>query len=60
MLELNYITTHGHTLAEVQKRPFMMKSLTQNIFERFIELRDVNPGRGATKFLDAAGDTIYM
>ena len=43
-----FSTTHGHTFAEVQKRPFMMDLIAQNIFERFIEIKR-----------DAKGNRIY-
>ncbi|WP_340371703.1 stage III sporulation protein AA [Peribacillus sp. FSL E2-0218] len=53
------ITTHGHTLEEVKKRPFIAEILKQNIFERFIELRRTKAGTRSYKILDAAGVPIF-
>ncbi|RFU61930.1 stage III sporulation protein AA [Bacillus sp. V59.32b] len=52
------ITTHGHSLEDVKKRPNIAHILEQNIFERFIELkRDEDKGRIST-VLDARGQPI--
>ena len=53
------ITTHGHTLAEVKKRPFFSEILKQNIFERFIELQRNKFGARSYKILDSAGVPIF-
>ncbi|MCK1991466.1 stage III sporulation protein AA [Peribacillus muralis] len=49
------ITTHGHTLDEIKKRPFIAEIINQNIFERFIELQRTKTGMRSYKVLDAAG-----
>ena len=54
------ITTHGHTLDEIKKRPIIAEILKQNIFERFIELKRSKSGRRGYKVLDAAGVPIYL
>ena len=42
MLESNYLVLRMDIhLHEVQKRPFMMDLLSQNIFERFIEIKEM-------------------
>lgn len=53
------ITTHGHTLAEVKKRPFFSEILKQNIFERFIELQRSKFGARSYKILDSAGVPLF-
>ncbi|MFP3381110.1 stage III sporulation protein AA, partial [Bacillus sp. SIMBA_069] len=54
------ITTHGHTLDEIKKRPFIAEILKQNIFERFIELQRSKSGKRSYKVLDAAGVPIFL
>ncbi|RFU65662.1 stage III sporulation protein AA [Peribacillus glennii] len=49
------ITTHGHTLTEVKKRPNIAHILKQDIFQRFIELDRNEVGRRALRILDAQG-----
>lgn len=53
------ITTHGHTLAEVKKRPFFSEILKQNIFERFIELQRGKFGARSYKVLDSTGVPLF-
>ncbi|WP_285768881.1 stage III sporulation protein AA [Peribacillus sp. SI8-4] len=53
------ITTHGHTLEEVKKRPFIAEILKQNIFERFIELQRTKAGVRSCRVLDAAGAHLF-
>ncbi|RIW33649.1 stage III sporulation protein AA [Bacillus salacetis] len=39
------MTTHGNTLEEVSKRPYLKEIIEMNVIERFIELsREENPG----------------
>lgn len=49
------ITTHGHSLEEVKKRPNIAHILEQKIFERFIELKRDDSGERVTTVLDARG-----
>lgn len=49
------ITTHGHSLEEVKKRPNIAHILEQNIFERFIELKRGDAGERVSTVLDARG-----
>jgi stage III sporulation protein AA len=53
------ITTHGHTLTEIKKRPFIAEILRQNIFERFIELQRSKSGDWSYKVLDALGVPLF-
>ncbi|AOH55667.1 stage III sporulation protein AA [Peribacillus muralis] len=53
------ITTHGHTLEEMKKRPFIAEILKQNIFERFIELQRTKAGTRSYKVLNADGVTLF-
>lgn len=39
------ITTHGHTLSDIERRPFLATIIEQHIFERFIELKHTEEGR---------------
>ena len=54
-----FSTTHGHTFAEVQKRPFMMDLLSQNIFERFIEIKRDEKGNRIYHILNEQGKRIH-
>lgn len=54
------ITTHGHTLDEIKKRPFFAEILRQNIFERFIELKRSKSGKRSYNVLDSAGLPLYL
>ncbi|MFD6442980.1 stage III sporulation protein AA, partial [Peribacillus sp. NPDC060186] len=54
------ITTHGHTLDEIKKRPFIAEILRQNIFERFIELQRSKSGKRSYNVLDSAGLPLYL
>lgn len=52
------MTTHGESLAEIQKRPTLQTILNENIFERFIILsRDHGPGT-ITSVLDGEGKAL--
>ena len=55
-----FSTTHGHTFAEVQKRPFMMDLLSQNIFERFIEIKRDEKGNRIYHILNEQGKRIHV
>lgn len=55
-----FSTTHGHTFAEVQKRPFMIDLLSQNIFERFIEIKRDEKGNRIYRILDEHGKPIHV
>ena len=49
------ITTHGHTLEDLKKRPFISEILRQNIFERFIELQRTKAGARNYRVFDSVG-----
>lgn len=49
------ITTHGHSLEEIKKRPNLAHILEQHIFERFIELNRDETGRRISTVLDDSG-----
>ncbi|WP_057911768.1 stage III sporulation protein AA [Peribacillus muralis] len=53
------ITTHGHTLDEIKKRPFIAQIVKQNIFERYIELQRTKTGMRSYKVLDADGLPLF-
>ena len=48
-------TTHGHTFADIQKRPFMAHLLSQNVFERFIEIQRDDKGERNYRILNEQG-----
>jgi stage III sporulation protein AA len=51
-------TTHGHTFAEIKKRPFMTELLLQNIFERFLEIKRDEKGNRSYRILDEKGQPL--
>lgn len=51
-------TTHGQSLSEIRKRPFMLKLLTQNSFERFIEIQRDKKGHRHFHVLNEQGQPI--
>lgn len=51
-------TTHGHTFADIKKRPFMAKLLSHNIFERFIEIKRDNKGNRSYRILNEEGQPL--
>lgn len=53
-----FSTTHGHTFAEVQKRPFMMKLISQSVFERFIEIKRDENGNRIYQILNEQGKPL--
>ena len=53
-------TTHGHTFAEVQKRPFMLDLISQNIFERFIEIQRDEKGKRNYHILNEQGRPLHV
>lgn len=53
-----FSTTHGHTFAEVRKRPFMKELLSHNIFERFIEIKRDEKGNRSYHILDQQGHPL--
>lgn len=52
------ITTHGHSLAEVKKRPFIAKILDMNIFERFVELNRAEGSNRVYRIIDGQGRVV--
>lgn len=53
-----FSTTHGHTFDEVKKRPFMKELLSQNVFERFIEIKRDENGNRIYQILNEQGKTL--
>jgi stage III sporulation protein AA len=52
------MTTHGHSLEEVSKRPYLKEIIDMNVIERFIELsRGDHPGL-VKNIKNQAGDTL--
>ncbi len=48
-------TTHGHTFEDIQKRPFLADLLSQNVFERFIEIQRNDKGERNYRILNEQG-----
>ncbi len=54
------MTTHGNSLAEVQKRPSIKYILDQGIFERYVELSRKNGPGTVTNIKNSSGQKIFQ
>lgn len=54
------ITTHGHTLEDIKRRPGITEILNQNIFARFIELQREIDGSRSYRILDGQGQRMEL
>jgi stage III sporulation protein AA len=51
-------STHGHTFTDIKKRPFIADLLSQNIFERFIEIKRDGKGNRGYRILNEQGQPL--
>jgi stage III sporulation protein AA len=54
------MTTHGNSLAEVQRRPSLQYILNQGIFERYVELSRKNGPGTVTCIKNSSGQEIFQ
>ena len=52
------ITTHGHTLAEVKKRPFMVDYYHKTFLNALLKLKEMKIGNRSIQYFDEQGKRI--